>query len=111
MRTLLALAVMSLATVTLAGEPIIPAKRTVVSNSNVVDLTDPTNIVSACDTCPPTLMARIAPRLAQQRPTLDCLGCSNFRCEWRFIWGSCRAFYNEGPYKPIYPDTCKCAGR
>jgi hypothetical protein len=33
-------------------------------------------------------------------PTITCMGCSNFCTEFRFAWGSCRAFYGEGRYNP-----------
>jgi len=57
----------------------------------------------------PRLASRICPKLEKPRKSLQCDGCSSFRCELRFFWGSCRSFFNEGPFNPRYPDHCPCS--
>ena len=63
------------------------------------------------DSCPPRLAAKVFPKFDKPRPGLDCDGCSTFRCEWRFLFGGCRAFHNEGPFMPRWPDNCPCGAK
>ncbi len=46
--------------------------------------------------------SKLAAKL-KERPEPECFGCSTLRCEWRFIFGSCRAFYGEGRFRPATP--------
>jgi len=63
------------------------------------------------NSCPPRLAAKVIPGFDKPRMPLDCDGCSTFRCEWRFFFGGCRAFFNEGPYAPQWPDKCPCGAK
>ena len=73
-----------------------------------VNCSDPSAGPKGSGSCPPRLAAKVFPKFDKPRPGLDCEGCSTFRCEWRFLFGGCRAFYNEGPFMPHWPDNCPC---
>src|SRR5262245_13999370 len=49
--------------------------------------------MKGAESCPPRLAAKLFPNYDKPRMPLDCDGCSTFRCEWRFLFGGCRAFH------------------
>ncbi len=63
-----------------------------------------------CDSgsCSGGILFRLCPKLNHPKPPYDPLQCSTFKSTWRFLFGGCRAFFEEGRYKPRYPGNCPC---
>ncbi len=77
--------------------PVTSATAVMISSNDV--LMPP---ASGCSSCDARANSKLAAKL-KPRPEPYCLGCSTLRCEWRFFFGSCRAFYGEGRFKPALP--------
>jgi len=90
---------------------IAPSYPTPFAHTPYLDLTEPSASPHFVPPCPGGLLAGRIDLLERPRQSLDCIGCSSLRCEWRFILGGCRAFFNEGPFRPTFPDNCPCGNR
>ena len=82
-----------------ADHPVVP-----VSSSRMIMISDndSATIPSNCTSCAAS-QSKIAAHFTKPRPEPTCFGCSTWRCEWRFLWGSCKAFYGEGRFAPAVP--------
>lgn len=94
-----------------APTPAVPAAPVEESHTPCVNCSDPSAGAKGNASCPPRLAAKVFPKFDKPRQALDCDQCSTFRCEWRFLFGGCRAFHNEGPYAPRWPDNCPCGAK
>jgi hypothetical protein len=60
---------------------------------------------AGCSTCGPQtkIGQKINAHFSRPRPAPECLYCGTIPCEWRFVFGSCRAFFDEGRFAPALP--------
>ncbi|MCX7700750.1 MAG: hypothetical protein N2039_07715 [Gemmataceae bacterium] len=66
--------------------------------------------VGECDrgACSPGFLAKVCPKATRPKQPFDPLQCGTFKSGWRFAFGSCAAFFEEGRYEPKYPWNCPC---